>query len=547
MDGGFMLKRIGSIALKVFFGLFIFYTVMGFVVVPLALTWAIKAQGTAILRHDVKVRGAGFNPFTLQLHLDGLEVLDKDRSVMLGLERFGVDVSFLGLFNKVCRIESLTLDGLKVEVALLPGGKVNLLDLVPTEHAAPASAASVAPRGAGVVVAPLPLVVVDDIKLRSGKVRFMDKALAPAFTATLNNINIHVTGLSTKPDGQAKITLDSKLDEKGVITSETDIKPFVQPLELETSFSLNSYAMVILTPYVGKYTGRSLAEGDMDFRMDYRIANNKLTASHKVLIQRFEFGQKVESKDALPLPFGLVVALLEDPQGRINVSLPVTGDMSLPEFHYGHLLGQVVRNFFFGIVAKPFAFLASALGAESGTDEMGYVRFVPGKIDIVDAEKEKMRTLIKGLKERPKLLLAVNGTYDPNVDWKAMQVEVVDRDFRQLRKNSSRSNSRVYQDLYQRRFGIQALWNVTKQFKQRKGEYDDQALEKELRRQLIEEGAGDKPALSMLAKQRAEEVRAFILSEGFDAQRVSIGPVAEVQASMGFVPLEFTLTIFDAK
>jgi len=206
-----------------------------------------------------------------------------------------------------------------------------------------------------------------------------------------------------------------------------------------------------------------------------------------------------------------------------------------------------VRNFFFGIVAKPFAFLASALGAESGTDEMGYVRFVPGKIDIVDAEKEKMRTLIKGLKERPKLLLAVNGTYDPNVDWKAMQVEVVDRDFRQLRKNSSRSNSRVYQDLYQRRFGIQALWNVTKQFKQRKGEYDDQALEKELRRQLIEEGAGDKPALSMLAKQRAEEVRAFILSEGFDAQRVSIGPVAEVQASMGFVPLEFTLTIFDAK
>ncbi|MBF0330735.1 MAG: DUF748 domain-containing protein [Candidatus Omnitrophica bacterium] len=540
-----MFKKICNITLKIFLGLFVFYTVVGFTILPAVIKWAVASQGTAILKHEVRVRSVDLNPFTFRLRVAGFEVLDKDSTVMAGFERFTVDLSFLALFKKVYRVESLTLDGLRVNVALLPGGKVNLLELVPPVPAAPQAPSTSVPKPAATPVS-LPLVVVDDIKLNDGAVAFTDKTLTPVFKTSLHAINIHITGLSTKPDGQAKVMFEARLDEKGVISSETDIKPLVQPVELETSFSLNGYAMNTLTPYVGKFTGRSLADGNMNFKMDYRISNNKLTASHKVLIQRFAFGQKVESRDALPLPFGLVVALLEDADGRINVSLPVTGDMSSPEFHYWGLVGQVVRNFFFGIVAKPFAFLASALGAESGNEELGYVRFTPGKADIADAEKEKMRTLMKGLKARPKLLLAINGSYAADVDWKAIQKDVVDRDFADMRQKSSRTDSRVYQDLYQRRFGIQALWNATKKFKQRQGAYDDKALEQELRRQLIEEGDGDKVALALLAKRRAEAVHAFMLAEGFDERRVSVGPVAEVQASMGFVPSEFTLTIFES-
>ena len=109
--------------------------------------------------------------------------------------------------------------------------------------------------------------------------------------------------------------------------------------------------------------------GSNCYYYDYNIADNKLVASHKILVQRFEFGDKVESKDALHLPFGMAVALLEDPQGKINISLPVHGDMSDPEFEYFHLIGQVARNFFMKLVTKPFSFLASAIGSESGEEE----------------------------------------------------------------------------------------------------------------------------------------------------------------------------------
>ena len=51
-------------------------------------------------------------------------------------------------------------------------------------------------------------------------------------------------------------------------------------------------------------------------------------------------------------------------------------------------------------------------------------------------------------------------------------------------------------------------------------------------------------AMDALASARAAAVHDFIAAQGFDAQRLSMGLNREEQASMGFVPLEFTLTVF---
>ena len=132
------------------------------------------------------------------------------------------------------------------------------------------------------------------------------------------------------------------------------------------------------------------------------------------------------------------MALLEDPQGKINIALPASGDMSDPKFEYTHLIVQVIRNFFFNLITKPFSFLGSVLGAsDNGTDELGYVRFTPGKADLSDTQKQKLTTLIKGLKEHPKLRLEIDGSYDPQVDWKAIQADVFTKDYEALRKKSS--------------------------------------------------------------------------------------------------------------
>ena len=560
------MKTFLSLLVKILLGIFVFYLFVCLVVIPLAVPPIVNSQASTILKHPVYLRSVSFNPFLWRLTVSGLEVRDKDKQVLAGFERLAVDVSFLRLLAKEIRVEFIELDGLRVNAALSKTGQVNLMELVPGAgseasqpgtKAAPAAAKAAAgkPDGQppalsdapGRASAQFPLVIVDRITLRNGAVRFTDESVSPPFAAQLAGMECDVTGLSTRPDSLVRMVFHAKLDDKGLIAVEAMVRPWSQPLELETDFQLSGYALHVVTPYTGKYTGRAVSDGKLDLKMVYRISDNKLAATHKLLIQKFTFGQKVESKDALGLPFGLAVALLEDPQGRIAITLPVNGDMSSPQFHYFHLVGQVARNFFMKLVTKPFTFLASILGSESGVEEMGYTRFAPGQSVLSNEDKVKLDTIIKGLKERPKLFLQVCGAYDPDTDWKLMKQEALDKEYKQLRENSRWPDSRLYQTMFVPRFGRMAYSRLEQKYRLPNRQYDSEKMDAEVKRMLLEEGKPDRAVLESLAQARAKTVFDYIAASGFDSARLGIGTSGEAQASMGFVPMELNLTVFGEK
>ena len=57
--------------------------------------------------------------------------------------------------------------------------------------------------------------------------------------------------------------------------------------------------------------------------MHYHVENRKLDAKHHIVVDQLEFGAATESKQAVPLPIKLAVALLKDRNGVINLDLPV--------------------------------------------------------------------------------------------------------------------------------------------------------------------------------------------------------------------------------
>jgi hypothetical protein len=529
--------------------IYLFYLFLAFVIIPLGAPWVIRSQGSKLLKHPVKVRAVLMNPFLLRFNINGFAIEDNHKQTMVGFDKFWVDFSFTRLFKKELHFEALGLDGLQVNVVLLDGGHINLLDLVPasvmTQKPPEGRTPVQPPTVTGPTAKPLPLVVVDTLVLKRGRVSFADQAIAPGFKTVLSNMDMQITGISTKPDAQINLVFQCAIDNKGMIKTQLQVSPFLQPIKLESLSSLDNYALQVLTPYVGKYTGHAVKDGKLDIKMNYTVANNQLKASHKILVQSFDFGDKVQSKDALNLPFGLALALLEDAQNRIKISLPVTGDISKPDFHYFNLIGQVFKNFFLSLITKPFAFLGSMVGMEGGSEELGSVRFLPGQVDLSDPEKEKLNILVKALRERPKLSLEVKGSYDAVVDWKAIKTDVFNQDFGILRKGSRRLDSWVYQELYQRRFGIRALWKLTSSYRPKDGVYDNIKIDEEIKRQLIADGNANKVALSALASGRAKMIYDFIVAAGFDVQRIHIGEVQESQSSFGFVPLELILTVFD--
>ena len=67
--------KILRIIAKVFLGIFLFVLITGFIIIPMALTWAIPDQGSKYLKHPVHIQSVEFNPFILQVILKGFEIV----------------------------------------------------------------------------------------------------------------------------------------------------------------------------------------------------------------------------------------------------------------------------------------------------------------------------------------------------------------------------------------------------------------------------------------------------------------------------------------
>jgi hypothetical protein len=184
--------------------------------------------------------------------------------------------------------------------------------------------------------------------------------------------------------------------------SFTDVKMSFQNMEL-TSFS----------PYSGKFAGYRINKGKLNVDLHYNIDDQKLNAKHRVVINQLELGEKVDSADAVKLPVKLIVALLKDRHGVIDIPIEINGTLDDPKFRVWPVIWQVVRNLLVKVATSPFALLG-ALGG--GGDDLQYIDFAPGAGALDDAGRQKVAALSKALVDRPALNLEIPVPVDPALD-----------------------------------------------------------------------------------------------------------------------------------
>lgn len=115
----------------------------------------------------------------------------------------------------------------------------------------------------------------------------------------------------------------------------------------------------------------------------------------------------------------LVVALLEDSEGVIDISLPVEGDVNKPDFKYGTVVWQVIKNLFTKAITSPFRLLGSMLGIES--DTLSTIDFESGSTTLLPPQIEKLDQITTLLAKRPKLSLNLYGAWDEASDIYALK------------------------------------------------------------------------------------------------------------------------------
>ena len=302
--------------------------------------------------------------------------------------------------------------------------------LVQRPAAAVAPAAVPAPREmpaaarteAGVEAFP---VRVRRVRVENAKLDFTDLSLRPQFAARVVELNGVVSGLSTRPGARAQIELDGRVDDYGLARIRGHLNPFALTDNTDVQVMFKNLDLVSASPYSMKFAGYKIAQGKVSLDLDYQVRHGALQGSNRMVLDQLILGQRIDSPDALKLPLELALALLEDGDGRIDLGVPVTGDLNDPQFSYGAVVWKAVGNIMTRAVTAPFRALGRLFGIDG--ERLQAVEFDAGSARLLPPEREKLQQVAQLLAKKPELALTVPASYSEAVDGLALRTQALRR------------------------------------------------------------------------------------------------------------------------
>ena len=373
----------------------------------------VNAGGTLTLRED-KDGKASVVWMGNALVANVLAVDESTKLDFLKWESFSATGMRAGYNPLFLEVKQLAAVGLACDVTIEPDGALNLRKVVgapaPKEDeedasSAPAAAADTpvaAPAGKDARLT-MPIRI-DEITLQGGRIGIADHFIKPNYSATL--------------DLRGRLANHSPLEVSGTIN------PLAAATFADVKASFRDVDLPSFTPYSGAYAGYTIASGSLTMEVAYKVENRKLKASNRFLVNQFEFGDKVESKQATKLPVRFAVSLLKDKDGVIDLDLPIEGSLDDPKFRIGKIVWQVLGNLISKAATAPFALLGKLFGGKG--DELSSVDFPDGLATLDDAGKKKLDALAKALAERPALKLQAAGQFS-GADLEGLRAARVER------------------------------------------------------------------------------------------------------------------------
>jgi hypothetical protein len=384
-----------------------------------------------------------------------------------------------------------------------------------------------------------PQLTVERLRIEKGTLHFADRSLDNAFEVTMRELAGAVTGFSTAPGEPARVRLNGRVQPYGVARIRGTIDLNAPTNRADITATLRNLRLEAFNPYIAKFAGYRIASGRLSATLRYEVRDGRFVGTNQLAFENMQLGEKLERKGLVDLPLELVVALLADPQGRINLDIPVRGSLADPQFDFGAIVAGALGNVVRKIVSAPFRALARLFGGGADAGDPGQVAFSPGSARLSPPAEEEVAQLANGLAERPQLAVEVHGGFDPARDLEALRLRAARRDVARaagVDAAPEMSNPKVIaaaERLYLERGGERAALQRLREGQEPYG--------RALLAQLAAATSMDPVETQTLARERAEAVRLALIDHGLDPARVSVGEMRASPAAERGVPTELAL------
>jgi hypothetical protein len=509
-------------------------TLAGVALSPAQPYLPIGARVTGSVDGEAQI-SARFDPFVLSIRggaaVNELGVGDANRQLLTaGRARAeGVDVQWPGGV-RVTRVE---VEKPWVLFEREASGRFPLVDLL-TPRARAAAPTPVAARDPGSREPTEPLrFSLGTLALTDGFGRFVDRATDPDFAEELSAVNVTMMGVGNTPTDKARTALRATLGPSAPLSISGELGTIGAPLGVDVLFTLGGYAAPRANAYLETLFGWTARQGRLTLAARYQIEGDELDATNDVgadgLDVRHSETRAKPPKWPIGLPLDTFVSLLKDSHGHVELSLPVHGRLSSPQFDLADAIWSALRGLAFKTVGLPFALIGKLRVSEDSRIEslsVNPVTFVSGAATPAPGMTEHLDHLATFLRDKPAIRLRLRPVLTL-ADVEPLKREALRERLQARAKDGGESALRE-----------QALRLFTRRFPKRA---PPAALD-DLLAALAADDRAPAAAEAALAERRVAAVRDALVAHGVDAGRLAAQTAPPAVEGEGTGRVEFEIT-----
>ena len=383
--------------------------------------------------------------------------------------------------------------------------------------------------------------------LKNGEVFFSDLAMRPNFKVDVKKFNATLLGVSNTPGRFATVAMDGVVAGSGSMRAKGQASFDDPRRNHDILMTFRNLPLSAFNPAVMTFAGYQIASGRLNLNLNYKAKDGELNGSNQIIIKKVVLGDEVPDFTGKKLPLGLAIALLEDSDDTIDVTVKIAGNVDSPEFSASGLVWQAISNVLTNIATAPFRALAALIGV--GGEEG--INAVPGEAVFLAVDQDRLEKFGEYLIKRPNSSLEILGTYDPVQDRKELarakadSAILKDSGFKLIPGEPipvpSLSDPRVQSGLksaYAQYIGRIKLGQRLLTLP------DGEQRNEQLRNELIAGIEITDAELKELAKSRAKAAYGFMIkSDSSLKDRIQLGDVKTVEAGKEGIPLDVEVRI----
>ncbi|GJL58939.1 MAG: ATPase [Nitrospirales bacterium] len=300
------MKKNGKILLLIFLGLLLLYTVVGFLVIPWAITTKVPPRLSEQLGRPVAIQEVRFNPFLFTLQINGFDVQEQDSSPMLGFEDLFINFDpAASLVNRAYTFAEIRLELPYGLAWVRADGSLNLAALGSSSESQDVPPEALSEEAPPQESAELPAILIDQLSIQQGILEFRDHSRPTPFVAHFVPITLTLEHFSTQKGQANSYALSAERSAGEKITWEGTVT--LEPFQSEGRLVFEDYQLPRLWTYVQDLVRFQIPQGQMTLKGHYRMSTtdqgvNVLVDAGSLRIQDLQIQEKGVLSPVITIP-----------------------------------------------------------------------------------------------------------------------------------------------------------------------------------------------------------------------------------------------------